>query len=317
MKKLNFIYKVQYSFTQPIYEHNFALRILPKTNEEQGIYATEYHIFGGSSCAEMSQESYWTTDECIREMIPEGKKIDWELKEGSGSIPCEDGFDNRLIAGRIGEPHDWFAFVVKGTAYTRREMLRKRTSSCAPFYRFSTDLTRPGESIRNFYEKNREHVHREAMASAGLPGGVSRGRARIWMHLVAEHFQYTPGATDIRTTAEGAMTMGQGVCQDYTHVLITLLRLDGIPARYIAGMLIGEGATHAWCEAWCEGYWVGLDPTNDCPLNDNYIEVAHGRDYRDCIMDRGAFRGYALQTQNVYVKVGEYEPVKVSRLGIL
>ncbi len=113
------------------------------------------------------------------------------------------------------------------------------------------------------------------------------------------------------------MVGGQGVRQDYAHILIALLRLDGIPARYIAGMLIGEGATHAWCEAYCEGYWMGLDPTHGCWLTDDYIEVARGRDYRDCIMDRGCFRGYALQTEEVSVKVAEYEPGQVSRLGIL
>ncbi len=288
MKKLNFSYEVNYSFSQPVSEHCFALRILPVTDEEQGIYASEYSVFGGSSlCGTL-------TDCCAK---------------ASCGVSL-DGFGNRVVSGRLAEPHDRFSFCVTGTAYTDRRRPCKWEARPLPIYCFATSLTRPGERLETLYGENRERIHREAAAG---PDGEMRSRARLWMHLLAEHFSYVPGATDIHTTAEEAFTGGAGVCQDYAQILLALLRLDGIPARYIAGMLIGEGATHAWCEAWCDGVWIGLDPTHDRELDEDYIQVARGRDYTDCIMDRGSFRGFAVQSQEVTVKVAETLPQPVDR----
>ena len=125
------------------------------------------------------------------------------------------------------------------------------------------------------------------------------------MHSLHERLQYVPGSTGVRTTAAEAWQKRTGVCQDYAHILIALCRLDGIPARYAAGLMLGEGASHAWTEVYTDGRWTGLDPTNDCMVTDDYIRIACGRDYGDCAVDRGIFRGNALQTQNVYVKVEE------------
>lgn len=312
MKKLSFRYEVHYSFSQPVTDHCYALRILPETNEEQGIYASEYRISGGCSCDEPFARSAGTEGE-----DPQDVRIDWERVDAQHLVPGRDGFGNSLIAGRIAKEHDRFAFCVTGTAYTRREKLRKQASFCAPMYRYPTDLTRPGINVRSLYSSHKVRIRETAEASRMMPGGETWGRAVEWMRLVEQIMTYTPGVTGIHTTAEEALTGGNGVCQDYAHVLIALLRLDGIPARYIAGLLSGEGATHAWVEAWCEGWWVGLDPTHGCWLTDDYIEIARGRDYRDCIMDRGAFRGFAQQVQEVYSSVSEYEPKDVARFRIL
>ncbi|MDD6211782.1 MAG: transglutaminase domain-containing protein [Clostridiales bacterium] len=291
MKKLNFSYEVEYSFSQPVTDHCYALRILPETNEEQGIYASEYKISGGNSCLENGDEV-------------------WEVSEGCGSVTGRDGFGNPLIVGRLEVPHDYFRFSVTGSGYIDRSGKGKSAESVSPVYRFPTDLTRPGDELRRFFAANQEMVQ-------GLSKG-SRDRVMAWMHLLMENFSYFSGVTGIHTTAEEALKGGSGVCQDYAHILLALLRMDGIPARYVAGMMIGEGATHAWCEAWCEGSWVSIDPTHDRKCDDNYIEVARGRDYRDCIMDRGCFKGYALQTQTVRVSVQEAQSIPVGRwrLGV-
>lgn len=104
-------------------------------------------------------------------------------------------------------------------------------------------------------------------------------------------------------SAETAFARREGVCQDYSHVMLSLLRMEGIPARYVTGMMVGEGASHAWVEAQCCGYWYGFDPTNDLLVDDSYIRAACGRDSADCDIIRGTFYGSACQMQQERVLV--------------
>ena len=81
--------------------------------------------------------------------------------------------------------------------------------------------------------------------------------------------------------------------------------MAGIQARYAAGMLIGEGLSHAWVEVAQEGRWYGLDPTNGVRVLENHIKISHGRDYGDCLLNQGVFTGTANQQQTVSVTVEE------------
>jgi transglutaminase-like putative cysteine protease len=87
--------------------------------------------------------------------------------------------------------------------------------------------------------------------------------------------------------------------------MISILRRAGIPARYVVGMMKGEGFSHAWVEAVISGVWVGFDPTNDNLVDDTYIKISSGRDYQDCIVNRGFFNGCVTQKQNIKVVVRE------------
>ena len=122
---------------------------------------------------------------------------------------------------------------------------------------------------------------------------------------VHRHFTYAPGKTDVSTSAGRAFQQGKGVCQDYVHVLLTLCRMAHIPARYVSGLPLGEGASHAWAEIWADGFWHGLDPTRDCPADEGYLKFCVGRDYNDCPLERGMFSGKADQLQTVFMKVTE------------
>jgi transglutaminase-like putative cysteine protease len=128
--------------------------------------------------------------------------------------------------------------------------------------------------------------------------------------------RYTPGATSVRTAAAEAWAGRHGVCQDFAHVLITLLRLGGVPARYVSGFLPGEGAMHAWVEALLPARpdapadggpdaWYGIDPTHDRWVNERYAVVAVGRDYADVTPTSGTFFGRApgVLTHHSRVKV--------------
>jgi transglutaminase-like putative cysteine protease len=114
---------------------------------------------------------------------------------------------------------------------------------------------------------------------------------------VYERMAYRPGVTGIETTAAAALELGQGVCQDYAHVMLALCRSLAIPARYVSGFIPGEGYMHAWVEALVphpgrsEPCWTGYDPTHCRAADAEYLAVASGRDFADVSPVTGAFYG--------------------------
>jgi len=111
---------------------------------------------------------------------------------------------------------------------------------------------------------------------------------------------YEPGATDVSTTSSEAIDMRRGVCQDFVHVAIALLRACRIPARYASGCLhphehaaVGvsvSGQSHAWLEAWL-GEWCPVDPTSGTEVGERHVLVARGRDCGDVAPLKGVFHG--------------------------
>jgi transglutaminase-like putative cysteine protease len=134
-----------------------------------------------------------------------------------------------------------------------------------------------------------------------------------WVHAVSQSinrtFTYDTTATNVRTTVRGALAARAGVCQDFAHVMIAVLRSAGVPARYVSGYIfrgsstvLGAEASHAWCEAYLPPYgWVGFDPTNDLLVNDHFVRIAIGRDYGDVSPTRGVFRGASESEMSVNV----------------
>jgi transglutaminase-like putative cysteine protease len=121
---------------------------------------------------------------------------------------------------------------------------------------------------------------------------------------------YEIGSTGVSTSALEAWRQGRGVCQDFAHVGIVLLRYLGIPARYVSGYLhpnadagVGDraiGAGHAWIEYWL-GEWYPTDLTHGEPVGDRHITVARGRDYADVAPFRGIYQGGSLKGLDVVV----------------
>ena len=118
-------------------------------------------------------------------------------------------------------------------------------------------------------------------------------------------FRYEPGVTGVFTTAEEAFALAQGVCQDYAHILLALCRASRVPCRYVVGMMIGEGASHAWVEVFEDGFWLSLDPTHKRRTDDTYIAISRGRDAQDCSINQGVFTGGGKQSQEISVSVEE------------
>ena len=131
-------------------------------------------------------------------------------------------------------------------------------------------------------------------------------------NYVFKNYTYTKGITTIETTIDEIIEQKQGVCQDFAHLLLQILRTIGIPCRYVSGYVCpnkngmrGEGATHAWVEAWLPDIrWTGIDPTNNVWVSNHHVKLAVGRNFEDCSVVKGSFKGVALQDLYVFVSVG-------------
>src|SRR6201996_7039678 len=138
-------------------------------------------------------------------------------------------------------------------------------------------------------------------------------------NYVYENFKYIKGITTVETTLDEVWKLKAGVCQDFAHMLLVLLRQIQIPSRYVSGYICpnkngmrGEGATHAWIEAHIPGNgWIGLDPTKKCIADDLHVRLATGRSFSDCSPVKGTYKGAAGQQLEVGVSVS-YENGRIA-----
>ena len=286
-RELSFYFDTVLNFSGPVTGHNFLLRCIPADTPEQKILSYTLTVFPDASAARIGKDS----------------------------------FGNFVRAGRVAEAHDSFRYTLQGMAY-RDDSLRV-PEEAAPFYRYASPLTQPTPELAAFFaaqsaagwraaqQQTQNSItgngaaQQQAQQFSGNSAPVLNAleKAKILCAKVHEHFTYTPGETNVMTTAGEAFAAAKGVCQDYAHALIVLCRMAGIPARYVSGLFTGEGASHAWVEIWMDGLWYGIDPTHDCPADEKYLKLCVGRDYSDCPIERGVFSGWAEQTQNVFTKV--------------
>jgi transglutaminase-like putative cysteine protease len=151
-------------------------------------------------------------------------------------------------------------------------------------------------------------------------------RTRDPLHLVSglntaiyRSIAYVPKSTSVNSTVDHALESRRGVCQDYAHIMIALVRSLGIPSRYVSGYLFHragetlrstEGATHAWVEVYFPNLgWVGFDPTNNILAGETHVRTAVGRDYADVPPTRGVFKGSASSELTVAVRVAPSDKV--------
>lgn len=127
-------------------------------------------------------------------------------------------------------------------------------------------------------------------------------------------FEYHQGVTKFDSPIDEALSMRRGVCQDFTHIMLTMARNVGIPARYVSGYLYhrndrsDEDATHAWLEAWLPNYgWVGFDPTNNLIVGNRHVRVNVSNDFADASPSTGVFTGEATTDLEVRVQVSQLD----------
>ena len=148
------------------------------------------------------------------------------------------------------------------------------------------------------YVRSSPALERFIDAHGLAPGDDPLASARELRARLFRIFEYVPGSTTADSPIETILETGRGVCQDYAHVMASILRKWGIPCRYVSGYLapveenVATGESHAWVEGWFPGVgWLGFDPTNDTEGDERHVRVAVGRDYGDVPPTRGVFHG--------------------------
>ncbi|MDR1763127.1 MAG: transglutaminase family protein [Dysgonamonadaceae bacterium] len=205
---------------------------------------------------------------------------------------ASDCFGNTVYYGMAGEPHDSFEFGSSGTV--RLSGLYALKEPLAGIFLYPSAFTAPDSGIAALLSSVR------FSASETVSEKVLKLCSALFSRM-----EYAPNSTTIETTAAEALRAGRGVCQDYSHALISLCRLSGIAARYVAGFIEGEGCTHAWVEYYDKDCWRAADPTHNRLIETGYIKLSHGRDFDDCSIERGVFSGAAKQRLEISLQVQE------------
>ena len=206
----------------------------------------------------------------------------------------------------------------------------------------------PPEPPEGDWEALRSAAYEEAAGEFLLPAGNEPPEAAIaelvqlvhatsplatvrWLcDLIPDRFEYRSGVTYVGSTIEDLLEGGAGVCQDFAHLGVVLLRAQGIAARYVSGYLWAapedggedsmEVQTHAWVEALLPGHggrgepvWVGADPTNRRLAGEGHVKIGHGRMYSDVPPVKGVFRGAATTDLDARVQMTRLDPTASAR----
>ncbi len=167
---------------------------------------------------------------------------------------------------------------------------------------------------------------------ADTRGATPLATVMLTSELIPDRFEYRRGATYVDSTIADLLDAGAGVCQDFVHLGLCLLRHNGIAARYVSGYLFASGSdetresvevdTHAWLEALLPGpdggepVWVGADPTNRSLAGETHVKIGHGRHYSDVPPTKGVYRGAAsakLDARVTMTRLERADPASIAR----
>jgi transglutaminase-like putative cysteine protease len=282
--RLRIRHTTRFAYDAPAYQSHNQIRMRPLGS-------------AGQSCAEFTLET-----------TPAGSTLEFQ-----------DYYGNHVAAVSIHEPHDSLTIVACSVverigeparptdAMSFEQFLRHDRQRILSHYDFlsPSPYVLFNDRMRKFFWIARPR------ADEDVAGYVHRVVA-----FVCDQFYYRPGVTSAQSTVDEILTTGAGVCQDFAHLTIAVLRLAGVPARYVSGYLappryssdeapVASQASHAWLEAQLpyQG-WIGFDPTHGCRADLRHIRVAVGRDYSDVAPLRGVYRSDGRrQTMSVDLKL--------------
>jgi transglutaminase-like putative cysteine protease len=258
----------RYTYTEPVTDVNQRLVLVPPDRHgRQRLLGYRLEVRGAGGA-----------EQVVEEQDPAGNRLHWvRAARVDHAVDFEARYTVATEAG--GARRDQQAAAAGLDAASLRRYLQP------------TGLTAPDARLRA--------AARDVRAAAG-PRASARQLAERAHHWAGRALVSQFGVTDYRTPAGLALHLGKGVCQDFAHILLALLRLLDIPARYVSGHLLGEGPPHAWVEALCEDRGapggvavLGLDPSHRRRVGPNYITVAVGRDFADVTPTSGSFSGLA------------------------
>ena len=233
-----------------------------------------------------------------------------------------DAFGNTVHAVSVHEPHR--KLVVSADSIVECAEMPDVVPGPGTFTEFLADDTLRSQEQYDFLHHSRYVPFSPAlkkffwMARPRLDEPVAAYVVRM-VAFVYGQFSYEPGLTNVHSDIDEILTIGAGVCQDFAHLTIGVLRLAGVPARYVSGYLaprleperepLGEQASHAWIEAMLPVVgWIGFDPTHGRQVTARHVRLAVGRDYGDVPPLRGVYRSSGRnQTMRVSLKFSENE----------
>ncbi len=233
---------------------------------------------------------------------PQQRVLSWHIDTPGRLHAYTDAYGNPSHMLTMNNQHDALSIVAHGVVDTvspHQGRLTEPDKLPPLIFTVSTGLTQATPGILE-------------LAAACLPDG--RAHTRDMMQL-AEHIfgavSYQSGATVVTSTANEALLLGQGVCQDHAHIFLACCHAHGIPARYVSGYIDPEtsdhAATHAWVDAWVEDRdftgWVSIDVTHARLMTDAYCRLAIGRDYDSAAPIRGMRRGGGEEHLGVDVQI--------------
>jgi transglutaminase-like putative cysteine protease len=224
-----------------------------------------------------------------------------------------DYYDNEIGTFTYSPPHTELNIDSKLEIVTRSRDLPADTISVAEQWEYLSRIRYQANIIDFLKQESFEALHEvKAIADPVLLHTLTPYHAaKTLCEHVFGNFQYIKGITEVDTTLAEVWRLKAGVCQDFAHILLVMLRIIGIPARYVSGYICpasegmrGEGATHAWVEAYLPDYgWLGLDPTNNCIANELHVRLAVGRNFTDCSPVKGTYKGTSQHRLEVGVTV--------------
>lgn len=279
------LFKIQhltkYVYDRPVRESANQIKIYPFAHPQQDVQSQRVVITGDPAVNLFAD--YWgntvglfMVNEAHKELIIDSQLI-------VNVQPSKDG--NPMSDSKFS---DWE--ILRGVSASDMKML---------------DLTKP------------ESIHAKAEITDMVNAlRHNRDTPAVFIQRCSEYifdkFDYKKGITTVETTVDEILAFKSGVCQDFAHVLLEMLRAVAIPSRYVSGYICpnqdgarGAGATHAWVEVYLPSTgWVGIDPTNNVWVADQHVVLAVGRHFNDCSPVKGTFKGPANQALSVSVSVG-------------
>jgi transglutaminase-like putative cysteine protease len=278
MPVFNIHHVTKYEYDRAVKESVNEIRIYPFAGSEQEVLYHDLNITGRPDV--LTIHDYWGNRAGMFNLMPSHKLLVIESK---------------LIVRTLGKPEPVHKIIagfeelksqVVDTISLLELSLTREVGIREEIYTLSKEIYEPGEPVMEVVEK--------------------------CSHYIFNNFQYIKGITNIETTVAEILQHRSGVCQDFAHVMLEILRSLQIPCRYISGYICpnkngmrGEGATHAWVEAWIPGPgWTGIDPTNNVWVTNHHVKLAVGRNFNDCSPIKGTFKGPARQSLSVSVSIG-------------
>jgi transglutaminase-like putative cysteine protease len=279
----NIVHTTAYEYSAPAIESFTELRVRPRQSNRQTVHHHVTEVTPRAALEEFT-DYYENTVECLS--VPYRHKcLTVTSRSTVETLPHKDALSGLDLSVSEAVRLNWLQ---------RRELF---------------DFLMP--SIHVPFTPELEKLSKEHLRSSGSFSESIMGLCTY----IFKNFSYMPGVTEVRTPLSEVLQKRQGVCQDFAHLMIAVIRCAGLPARYVSGYietepapgmkaLEGATASHAWVEVYLpSGLWVGIDPTNNILEGERHVQIGIGRDYHDVPPLRGVFKGAERQALSVMVTV--------------